>query len=142
MMGFSIHIQDLPRDYVTLFMEWQVGRLGHYNLELKKQKSPYNSESRTIKFDHLGQFDLAIKEKYPDNYSPVILIAAVKQMFSEDAFDKTQARIPKFDKMEAPAKHEVDLDPIVLCRINGGYLIITAWGDEANDELVVNAKNN
>lgn len=33
-------------------------------------------------------------------------------------------------------------DPIVLFRVRGGYLIVTAWGDEANDEAVVNAKNN
>lgn len=33
-------------------------------------------------------------------------------------------------------------DPVVLQRVSGGYLIITAWGDEASDELVVNNKMN
>lgn len=29
-------------------------------------------------------------------------------------------------------------DPIVLQPVKGGYLIVTAWGDEATDEIVVN----
>lgn len=29
-------------------------------------------------------------------------------------------------------------DPVVLQQVKGGYLIITAWGDEASDENVVN----
>lgn len=33
-------------------------------------------------------------------------------------------------------------DPVVLQPVKGGYLIITAWGDEASDELVVNQKFN
>lgn len=33
-------------------------------------------------------------------------------------------------------------DPVVLQPVNGGYLIVTAWGDEASDELVVNQTNN
>lgn len=33
-------------------------------------------------------------------------------------------------------------DPVVLKRVNGGFLIVTAWGNEASDEIVVNAINN
>ncbi len=33
-------------------------------------------------------------------------------------------------------------DPVVLQPVQGGYLIITAWGDEASDPLVVNEINN
>lgn len=33
-------------------------------------------------------------------------------------------------------------DPVILQPIKGGYLIITAWGDEASDPLVVNEINN
>ena len=33
-------------------------------------------------------------------------------------------------------------DPVVLCPVRLGYLIITAWGDEASDPLVLNEKNN
>lgn len=33
-------------------------------------------------------------------------------------------------------------DPIILCPVIGGYLIVTAWGDEASDPIVVNEKLN
>ncbi len=33
-------------------------------------------------------------------------------------------------------------DPVVLQPVKGGYLILTAWGDEASDENVVNQKMN
>jgi hypothetical protein len=33
-------------------------------------------------------------------------------------------------------------DPVVLFGVEGGYLIVTAWGDEASDEMVVNHKHN
>lgn len=33
-------------------------------------------------------------------------------------------------------------DPVVLQPVKGGYLIVTAWGDEASDENVVNQKMN
>lgn len=33
-------------------------------------------------------------------------------------------------------------DPVVLQPVKGGFLIVTAWGDEASDELVVNEKMN
>lgn len=33
-------------------------------------------------------------------------------------------------------------DPIVLQPVNGGYLIVTSWGLEASDELVMNPKHN
>jgi len=33
-------------------------------------------------------------------------------------------------------------DPVVLKPVFGGYLIVTAWGDEASDPLVVNERNN
>lgn len=33
-------------------------------------------------------------------------------------------------------------DPVVLKQVAGGYLILTAWGDEAADPLVVNQINN
>jgi hypothetical protein len=33
-------------------------------------------------------------------------------------------------------------DPVVLQPVKGGYLIVTAWGDEASDPLVVNPQHN
>ena len=33
-------------------------------------------------------------------------------------------------------------DPVVLQPVKGGYLILTAWGDEASDPIVINEINN
>jgi hypothetical protein len=56
-------------------------------------------------------------------------------------FDMTGMEVKdnKIQKMQIP-------DPIVLCPVffknKKHYLIVTAWGDEASDELVVNQKMN
>ena len=34
------------------------------------------------------------------------------------------------------------IDPVVLQRVVGGYLILSAWGPEASDPIVVNEINN
>lgn len=51
-----------------------------------------------------------------------------------------------FDMTKLSRKgHKVELnipDPIVLQPVSGGYLIVTKWGLEASDELVVNEKGN
>lgn len=41
-------------------------------------------------------------------------------------------------KIEGNEIKEIVKDPIVLHPVKGGYLIVTAWGNEASDELVVN----
>lgn len=33
-------------------------------------------------------------------------------------------------------------DPVVLKPVNGGYLVVAAWGDEASDPIVVNQRDN
>lgn len=33
-------------------------------------------------------------------------------------------------------------DPVVLQPVKGGFLIVTAWGNEASDEIIVNQNNN
>ena len=62
-------------------------------------------------------------------------VAAVRGLFSEKAFENSEARI--LNKEQIAPKSQVDMDPIILHKVPGGYLIVTAWGDEANDELVV-----
>jgi hypothetical protein len=49
------------------------------------------------------------------------------------------------DKLDLTGKevvgHELRInDPIVLQKVNGGYLIVTSWGLEASDELVRNER--
>lgn len=54
------------------------------------------------------------------------------------------APVKDFDMIGKSVKgyHIVKDDPIVLKPVNGGYLIVTAWGDEASDPIVVNNKMN
>lgn len=70
----------------------------------------------------------------------VLEIAAVKSMFDPEAFKESEARI--ISKKELIPRSQVELDPIILLRVKGGRLVITAWGDEANDELIFNQKLN
>lgn len=51
--------------------------------------------------------------------------------------------------MEIPSTHKVNgykiqhiPDPVVLQPVNGGYLVVACWGDEASDEIVVNQDMN
>lgn len=39
-------------------------------------------------------------------------------------------------------KPKVFPDPIILQSVNGGYLVVTKWGDEASDDIAVNHKDN
>ena len=70
-----------------------------------------------------------------------IEIAAVKSLFTNNAFRDDTSRLGN-QQNELLATGQVDLDPIVMIKNHRGYIIITAWGDEANDELIVNQQLN
>lgn len=57
----------------------------------------------------------------------------------EKDFDMTAKDIVDF---EIVAKQKPAEDPVILQPVKGGFLIVTAWGDEASDPLVVNEINN
>ena len=71
-------------------------------------------------------------------------IAATAEMFLGSAFsgDEGHLRIQSGGWEQTQATGSVDLDPIVMLRSEKGYLILTAWGDEANDELIANQNKN
>jgi len=73
-------------------------------------------------------------------FTGAIQIAAVEELFDQEAFTESKARV--LGRAELTAKFQVDLDPIVLCETRHGYIVITAWGDEANDELILNPNKN
>ena len=73
-------------------------------------------------------------------FTGVIQIAAIEELFDQEAFTESKARV--LGRAELTAKFQVDLDPIVLCETRHGYIVITAWGDEANDELILNPNKN
>lgn len=63
-----------------------------------------------------------------------IICAPLKDM-DIDGLKKKDSIFSMFKTVHVP-------DPVVLQPVKGGYLIITAWGDEASDEIVVNSINN
>lgn len=75
------------------------------------------------------------------NASPEYTIVAAKHMMdlsNHDVNDKYKV-IERVQNIEMPdLTFFKDDDPIVLYRVNGGYFIVSAWGDEAADENIVN----
>ena len=71
--------------------------------------------------------------KIESNKDTFSICAPVKDM------DMTGMEITEGYKMRK--KIEIP-DPVVLKEVIGGYLIVTAWGDEASDPIVVNTINN
>lgn len=53
---------------------------------------------------------------------------------------------PKSDMIETDSSFKTKFnhvpDPVVLYPVDKGYIIVTAWGDEASDQLVINHQNN
>lgn len=125
MMDFSVNINDI--DFTGL-------RIPEHEIKTNiMNRLGIFTEFRTpikIPMSKFGEIDL-------DSF---ISIAAIESLFHENAFARSKERIVGLPQLEA--KGQVDLDPIVLMRVKGGYLIVTAWGDEANDELVFNEKLN
>lgn len=61
---------------------------------------------------------------------------AFKMVASYQDFDTSNMRLEGY-------KLEENLpDPIVLQPVKGGYLVVSKWGDEASDEIVLNEKMN
>jgi hypothetical protein len=94
----------------------------------------YSGDTRTLRQSMENRFSQEI-------LSGRLEIAAVASLFLPDAFYKDDSRLGN-ERTELRATGQVDLDPIVMLKNNHGYIIITAWGDEANDELIVNQNLN
>jgi len=72
----------------------------------------------------------SISKKVTD-VEPLIIAAPSKD------FDLTKMEVKNYK-----IQHKVVPDPVVMQPVDKGYLIVTAWGDEASDENVVNEKFN
>lgn len=83
------------------------------------------------RLDNLSDRD--IKKAVEINNSTLKICAPVKDM------DISGLELIEGYKLEV--KRDIP-DPVVLKPVRGGYLILTAWGDEASDPLVVNQNFN
>ena len=87
---------------------------------------------RRISADFVGGFEMdeSIEQK-ASKQKPAFKVVARQQDFDTNGMTLRGHKL----EMNIP-------DPIVLQPVKGGYLIVTAWGDEASDEAVVNEKMN
>lgn len=85
--------------------------------------------------------DPRVYEKFLNTIFGRLCIAAVESLFTPSAFVDDHSRLGEsFNELSATG--QVDLDPIVMIKNHKGYIIITAWGDEANHELIANQNLN
>lgn len=117
--NFEIKEDDAAKDYVC------VGQ-GNLNWGLEIMASELKSKGWHICPN--------TKYKIEDRPASLKICAPMPDM------DMTGVKIENGYKME-PIQRIIP-DPVVLQGVKYGYLIITAWGDEASDEIVVNPKHN
>lgn len=121
---------DSSGDVINPHSDW----MARYDVKLRKFTN-YDSF-----FTSFSDIKIPIEHLHHFGLGDCITIAAVEDLFDTRAFEVSRERI--IGKTELQPKNQVDLDPIVLCQTKHGYIVVTAWGDEANDELVVNQKMN
>jgi hypothetical protein len=113
---------------------WHIFKIGETNIfeyafQSNEGKRFYAGDRKDIfGLNHLGDISFTVKE------SNLLICAPIKDM------DMKDMTIEGGYKMKEVVKHIPD--PVVLHPVNGGFLILTAWGDEASDELMVNQKMN
>lgn len=156
----QIQIIESKRDYVSIkifeFCEIDTKKFiglndldKYHKLVIKgvdKLLNVYEMKPRPRMYGHSrSSDDLTLQLVSPDFTNGIgfggLQIAAISKLFLSDAFHEDNSRLGDRTR-ELQATGQVDLDPIVMLRNDKGYIIITAWGDEANDELIVNHNHN
>ena len=144
MDGWSLlNIKDLPKSNFIYNEEKLEQLVTHY---LNKHDFTYfgnksiNKCSNIPGWGKIFQYrennlvDTDIKRAIERNQKSLQICAPVKDM------DMADMTIEEGYKMKQLYKDVPD--PVVLQPIKGGYLIVTAWGDEASDPIVVNQNHN
>lgn len=125
MQKFHFSIDDVTTD-----RQYQYHN-GFTTISLKDVLVKYEERADLVPFQQVSR---PIMDYKPFFLRDKIEIAAVKDLFLPKAFEKSQSRI--ISKQEIDATMQVDTDPIVMLKVPKGRIIITAWGDEANDEIL------
>lgn len=78
-------------------------------------------------------YDLTISQKkfnINNKAEPFLICAPLKDMSVEEQTLKNKVFFtPKLVKAEVP-------DPVVLHKVDGGFIVVTAWGDESHDPII------
>ena len=121
--SISRYIGDIPAKNIKEINNF------HLNNPVKKE------DRRIISFENYDPENIWMATTFLLSFPPkedadYKICAPVKdmQMYNSHIDDKT--------------KQVVDDDPIVLYPVKDGYIIVSAWGGESNDEKVVNQKMN
>jgi hypothetical protein len=121
-VGFRVKEKDLTADVLYELTDWPFlpyrGQMGEEE-EIRYIKDREDAQKR---FDEMSQSEKEISGTH-------MKVIATESQIDMRGKKKVGYQIVKDD-------------PIVLQPVNGGYLIVTAWGDEASDEMVVNEKMN
>lgn len=104
---------------------------GYRNIPLNEVLVKYQERLDMVPYQQVSR---PIMDYKPFFLQGKIEIAAVKELFLPIAFKKSQERI--ISQPEIQPSMQVDTDPIVMLKVPKGRIIITAWGDEANDEIL------
>jgi hypothetical protein len=133
-----------------------------YNL-LFVQASAYLAEIPLENQKAIINFRLKVEDYFDPDWGSSFLFQVRNPMKEGEYYDETTQTVKKFEPgTTIPAKrlwiiapehklttigysregHKLIKDPIVLQPVMGGYLIVTSWGLEASDPLVLNAKHN
>lgn len=150
MMNFRVRLEDLfdenamvrvdsGRNGLKPLIEVVAKEMGIY-YERHMHGNDFANSDTKVSLEQINELRVKMRSMNVRSFENLIQIAAVEELFNPQAFEESRARI--ITQAELPPKFQVDTDPIVLCQVNHGYLIVTAWGDESNDELVANQKLN
>lgn len=116
-----LYNNKLPYDYFT-------NSAFQSNILENKNRFYSNDQNNIFGLKYRGNIEFIIEN------NNLKICAPIKDM------DMSNMTIENGYKMKEAIKHIPD--PVVLQPVKGGYLIITAWGDEASDPIVVNEINN
>lgn len=143
--GFKIKDKDQNQRMIKILSAWNTGAKAdyfhrargarHIHEQLGMELIPSDHPSLNWHGDNLFSVKGGYVERIRIYETKKMLICAPKKDLDLKGLKKIGAIFTSFTTITVP-------DPVVLQPCKGGYLIITAWGDEASDELVVNQNQN
>jgi len=108
------------------------------NFKIRYEDLAYEKISRrsgSVEFINYRDMDKIPKDFFNISRAKLEIAAPLKD------FNQQQLNLKKFKLSEREVEDPVVLQPVVFKGVKH-YLILTAWGDEASDELVLNHINN
>lgn len=137
----SKYIGDVPKDKVEVMLNFKIDKKDYAYSIMKSSQYTREPIIMLVSFDEgtkLNKYNPRPDDRYRDFKKKSFIIAAPLK-----DFDKSNMEVKDFElvKNKVPIPDPVVMQP-VLFENNEYYLIVTAWGEEASDEEVVNHNMN